>query len=96
MEKLLLKERPEIKQYVSPLYLSAFPEDERPPLDFFYSMVNGFKENQVIGYFDKGDFIGFTYLVFYKDIMYLAFFAVKDDKRNQGYGTKRHNLDKNS
>lgn len=88
MEKLLLSEHPELKDYVSPLYLSAFPEDERPPLDYFYQMVNNFKENKVISYFDEGEFIGFAYLVFYQDVVYLAFFAVNENKRNQGYGSQ--------
>lgn len=95
MEKLLLREHPEIKEHISSLYLSAFPEDERPPLSYFYQMVDNFEENKVVAYFDKGEFIGFSYLVFYKDIMYLAFFAVSESKRNQGYGTKILNDIKN-
>ena len=87
MFKILLKEHPEIKSDISNLYLSAFPENERPPLEWFYKAVYSFKRNQVIGYYDNDQFIGFVYLVFYRNIIYIAFFAVSEPKRNQGYGT---------
>ena len=87
MVKLLLREHPEIKNDISNLYLSAFPENERPPLEWFLEMVNRYEENKVIGYYEDGSFIGFTYLVFYKDIVYIAFLAVTKSQRNKGYGT---------
>lgn len=88
MEKVYLKQNPEIKDDISNLYISAFPEDERPPLDWFYQMITFKKRNQVIGYYENNEFIGFVYLVFYMKIVYTAFFAVTESKRNQGYGTK--------
>ena len=87
MDKISLKDNLKIKEAVSKLYLSAFPEDERPPLFVFYNAVYKFKRNQVIGYYDNGEFIGFVYLVFYRSILYIAFFAVSPNKRGQGYGT---------
>ena len=88
MEKVYLKNNPNIKDDISNIYLSAFPSNERPPLEWFYAAVNRYEENQVIGYYDNNEFIGFTYLVFYKDILYIAYFAVSEGKRNMGYGSK--------
>ena len=88
MEKVYLKQNPEIKDDISKLYISAFPEDERPHLNWFYKMIAFKKKNQVIGYYENNEFIGFVYLVFYKKIVYTAFFAVIESKRNQGYGTR--------
>ena len=87
MLKILLKENPQIQNDVSKLYISAFPENERPPLEWFYRAVNYYRENQVVGYYDNDAFIGFSYLVFYQDIVYIAFLAVDEKQRNQGYGT---------
>lgn len=91
MEKIYLKQNSKIKEDVSKLYLSAFPEEERPPLFIFYHAVNFYKRNQVIGYYENGEFIGFVYLVIFRNVVYIAFFAVNETKRNMGYGTKIFN-----
>ena len=88
VKKLLLKEHPEFKDEVSSLYLSVFPENERPPLDWFYNCLNTYKENEVVCYFDEDNFIGFSYLTTYKDIIYITFLAVSPKFQNKGYGTK--------
>lgn len=76
------------KEEVTNLYVTAFPEDERPPVNMFYSSLKTHQENRLFSYYEKDEFIGFTYLIFYKDIIYLFFLAIKEEKRNQGYGTK--------
>ena len=88
MQKVYLKQNPNIKDDIANLYLSAFPEDERPPLSWFFKMIHFYKKNEVVGYYDNNEFIGFVYLVFYRNIVYTAFLAVTEAKRNQGYGTK--------
>lgn len=88
MQKIFLKQNPIIKDDISSLYISAFPENERPPLEWFYKNVFSFKRNQVIGYYDNNEYVGFVYLVFFRNIVYIAYLAVSEDKRNQGYGTK--------
>ena len=77
----------DLKKVVVPLYLSAFPESERPPVDGFFASLER-KENQLFLYYDDDVFIGFTYLTFYQDVCFLFFLAVKEDKRGQGYGGK--------
>lgn len=76
------------KEKVSNLYLTAFPEEERPPLFYFYDSLKSHKDNELLSYYDGDAFIGFTYLVIYQDIVYLFFLAVDSKQRNKGYGTK--------
>ena len=83
-----LKDHPEIKKDITPLYLSAFPEDERPPLKWFYIRESEHEENNIYGYYENDVFIGFTYLTTYKDICYIFFLAVTKHLRNKGYGSK--------
>ena len=87
MNKKYLKLDQTIKNDISSLYLSAFPDNERPPLDYFYKAINRYESNVVIGYYDKNDFIGFVYLTYYKDIIYVVYFAISEEKRNKGYGS---------
>ena len=46
-------------------------------------------ENMTLrAYYDNDEFIGFTNCIIYKDLCYLFFLAVDDNKRHQGYGSK--------
>ena len=87
MIKKYLKQDPSVIDDVKDLYLSAFPEDERPPWFFIYDNNMKTKEDEIIAYYEDDEFIGFTFLTSYQDIVYLSFFAIKEDKRNQGYGS---------
>lgn len=87
MKYLNYKDNPSIRKDIKPLYVSAFPEDERPPVDMFFDTVT-LDNDELLGFYDNDEFVGFTNLITYKDICYLFFFAVKEDKRNKGYGTK--------
>ena len=87
MNAINFKENQEIKKDIRKLYLSAFPKEERPPAWIFFN--NALKDNQdLYGYYDNDEFIGFAQLTIYKDICYLFFLAVSPNKRNQGYGSK--------
>lgn len=80
-------EHQEIRKDVEPLFISAFPRDERPDEETYFSnfLTN---ENAVLwGFYDNDEFVGFLSFVLYKDICYLFFLAIVEDKRNQGYGT---------
>lgn len=70
---------------ISILYLEAFPEEERPPLDIFIKSLDN-KDITLLAFYENKKFIGFTYLAFYKDICCLYFFAVNKKYRHQGYG----------
>lgn len=87
MYSLNYKNNPQIKNDIKKLYLSAFPKEERPPAWIFFK--NALKDNQdLYGYYDENEFIGFAQLTTYKDICYLFFLAVSKEKRDQGYGSK--------
>ena len=76
-----------IRKDIEPLYISAFPEEERPPEWLFFE--NALKEdNELLGFYDGDKFIGFTNLLFYKDLCYMFFLAVSPEARNKGYGSQ--------
>lgn len=78
----------EIERDIRPLFESAFPEDERPPADIYFSSFIGQNNKVLLGFYEKNEFIGFTSLIIYKDICYIFFLAVPELKRNQGWGGK--------
>ena len=87
MIKKYLKQDPSTVNDVKELYLSAFPMDERPPWSFIYNNNMKHDEDIIIAYYDNNEFIGFTFLTLYKDIVYLSYFAIKEEKRGKGYGS---------
>lgn len=82
------KSNREIKGEIRDLLISAFPENERPPEDMFFANVDKNIENELYGYYENNQFIGFSFLTLYKDICYIFFLAVKKEVRNKGYGTE--------
>ena len=85
LHKEIYQEQSHLKKDISKLYLEAFPENERPPLDIFFKSLKQ-KEITLLAFYDEEIFIGFTYLAIYKDICCLYFFAVDKKHRHQGYG----------
>lgn len=77
-----------IKKDIQTLYVKAFPRSERPTAHYFFESVSRNEENKLFGYYENNEFVGFTFLTFYKDVVYLFFLAVNEAKRNQGCGTK--------
>ena len=87
MNQINFKNNPIIRRDREPLYVSAFPEDERPPVEMFFKTVT-LVNDQLLGFYEDKSFIGFANVITYKDICYLFFFAITPEKRNQGYGTR--------
>ena len=81
------KDNHKIRKDVQKLFLSAFPSDERPPAHIFFAKAKK-ENNDVYAYYDNDEFIGFTGIITYKDIIYIFFLAVPESKRNMGYGSK--------
>ena len=79
-------DKKEIERDIRPLFESAFPSDERPPSDIYFSSFIGQNNKVLLGFYEKNEFIGFTSLIIYKDICYIFFLAVSPEKRNQGWG----------
>ena len=87
MKVINYKDNQVIRKDVSSLYVSAFPREERPPVNMFFASVE-LDNDDLLAFYDNNKFIGFTNLIFYKDIIYIFFLAVKDEYRNKGYGSK--------
>ena len=81
------KKHREIRKDIEPLFVSAFPSNERPTPDIYF---DGFdhSDNILYGFYEDDKFIGFSSLVFFEDIAYIFFLAVNDNYRHQGYGSK--------
>ena len=86
MKIIEYKKDKKIRKDVEPLFLSAFPEDERPPASYFFKSFDN-PINHLYAFYDNDAFVGFTSLILYKDICYLFFLAVSPELRNQGYGS---------
>ena len=85
LRKTIYTDQINIKEDVSTLLVEAFPENERPSVDFFFENIKK-DNNELIAFYDDNAFIGFTALAFYQDICYIFFLAVSPTKRHQGYG----------
>ena len=79
------------KKEVEELYVSAFPKDERAPIKLLYKRLKR-KENKFYAIEENSEFIGLVYLITKGDIAYIFFFAIVEDKRGQGYGTRTLSL----
>lgn len=76
-----------IRKKIKKLYLTAFPAEERAP--FFLIMSKARNENgEMLAAYDGEKFIGFVYMVCYKDLAYLFYLAVEGGERGKGYGGK--------
>lgn len=78
----------DIERDIRPLFESAFPSDERPPADIYFSSFIGQNNKVLLGFYEKKEFIGFSSLIIHKDICYIFFLAISPLKRNQGWGGK--------
>lgn len=69
------------------LYITAFPEIERHPVDELFDACDTdkcewliFKENEL--------FVGMAYMIIQDDIAFLLYLAVEGNQRNKGYGAE--------
>lgn len=82
-----LKQQKEKLQNIKKLYLEAFPAEERVP--FFYLKYKLSRPSaDCFHIYADGRWIGFLYIVFYEDIVFVFYFAVQSDVRGMGYGSQ--------
>ena len=87
MKYINFKDNHNIRKDIEPLYVGAFPEEERPPEWLFFE--NALKvDNQLLGVYEKDEFVGFTNLLFHNDLCYIFFLAVSPEYRNKRYGSQ--------
>ena len=72
---------------VKKLFFEAFPIHERYPL--FYLIWKSKSENiKFYCMYDGELWIGFNYLLFYKDLIFVQYIAIDSNIRSKGYGGK--------
>ena len=87
MEVVIYQKQKEVKKDVEKLFVSAFPEEERPPVDiYFASFVKS--NHRLFAFYEEEKFIGFSSIILYKNIAYIFFLAITPKYRHQGYGSK--------
>ena len=81
-----IKQDKAVWQQIGALYKTAFPPDERAP---FWLLRRRVKQGraQILVAYDAKKLVGFTYLVIYRDLVYLFYFAIDSEMRGQGYGS---------
>lgn len=69
---------------IDTLNREAFPKDERVPTKKLlqYAKSGG----ELVAFYDRNEFIGFSYFRTGMGLTYICFFAVKKEKRSMGYG----------
>lgn len=72
---------------ISRLYITAFPADERAPI-WLLTMKSGREGVDFWGLYADGEWIGLAYVVSEGSISYLFYFAVAEDMRGKGLGSK--------
>ena len=90
---LILKSIQEIKNIkdLKSIYYEAFPENERVPLFYLkYKAKKSVADFFVV--YDDTSCIGMVYTVYYNDIIFILYLAVKQNQRGNGYGSKILNL----
>ena len=84
--KRIFEEDKEIYAKIKTLYDSAFPKNERKEIK--YLLEKGQDVGEVYAFFDGEKFVGFTCLLNYHTICHVIYFAVAENLRDEGYGTK--------
>lgn len=71
---------------VKDLYFEAFPKYERVP--FWLLIYKSKKKNcDLYAIYDESEYIGFLYLTYYKDIVYVFYLAIDPSQQSKGYGS---------
>lgn len=83
---LNLKENKKYEKQIKKLFIKAFPKEERAPYIILKMLAKKEKANFCV-IEDDEKFVGLIYNIFYKDIVYVFFFAIDDSLRGQGYGS---------
>ncbi len=75
------------KKQIRNLYKSAFPANERAPLFLLFRRTDNGRDS-FYAVLDNNKFIGLTYTISTKTVVYVFFLAVTEENRGAGYGSK--------
>lgn len=80
----IVKFKPEYYNQVSVIYEKSFPQEER-----YITLEKMIKqENTELYCLINGDnVLGFVYLIFYKNMIFILYLAVNIDNRSNGFGS---------
>ncbi|MCL2358094.1 MAG: GNAT family N-acetyltransferase [Defluviitaleaceae bacterium] len=76
-----------IFESVKNLYTTAFPKQEQVALPFLISRTKKAGVN-FDAFYDEDEFVGLTYTISHKDIIYLWYLATAPGLRSKGYGSQ--------
>lgn len=75
------------KQEVKDIYISSFLKEDRMP--FGMMLLMSFLWNtEFLAFYDGDTLCGFVYMATIKKITFVMFFAVAEEQRSKGYGSK--------
>lgn len=80
-------EKNEYIPLVKELYISAFPEKERISFKNILRLCKMGK-SELLVLIDNNEFVGFTHLIHYKDLVFILYFAIHNKMRGKEYGGK--------
>lgn len=69
------------------LYMSAFPKSERKPFEVMLQKCDEGKM-ELLAIEEDNEFAGLAFMVVHNDLALLDYFAIADEKRNMGLGSK--------
>jgi GNAT superfamily N-acetyltransferase len=84
--KNVTRNLPEYKEVVA-IYKQEFPAAERIPVPLMNSFAKR-KSVDFLAFYEEDRFVGFAFLITYKTLTFLFFFAVKPSEHSKGYGSK--------
>lgn len=87
MNKLELVDANKYRKEIKKLYKEAFPRNERLPI-FILNLLSKKEKANFYGICDEKTFVGLLYNIYFKDIVFIFYFAIDSNLRGKGYGTK--------
>ncbi len=78
----------EVKSAFTEINNEAFPKNERCPLDRFFELQKMGLDVDIIGFFEENELLGFFVSMKKGVCAYAWFFAIREDLRSLGLGTK--------
>ncbi len=75
------------RQKVKEIYKSSFPKEDRMPFVLMLIMAY-LKSTHFISFYDGDTLCGFVYMATIKKLTFVMFFAVNENIRSKGYGSR--------
>lgn len=74
------------KKQIKKLYNDAFPKCEQSPLSFLFRRTKDAR-NSFYAVLDNEEFVGLTYIIEGKRLVYVFYLAIVEEYRGKGYGS---------